>query len=89
MFHSRGLNNKINSFYEKALRITYGDRSSSFEDLMKKDNSISIHHRNIEVLTTEMFKVKNNIASDIMKELFAPKMSPYAFVITIRLREGE
>ena len=24
-----------------------------------------------------MFKVKTNIASEIMKELFAPKMSPY------------
>ena len=24
-----------------------------------------------------MFKVKNNIAPEIMKELFAPKMSPY------------
>ena len=27
MFHSRSLNNKINSLYERALRITYGDRS--------------------------------------------------------------
>ena len=24
-----------------------------------------------------MFKVKSNIASEIMKEVFAPKMSPY------------
>ena len=24
-----------------------------------------------------MFKVKNNVAPEIMKELFAPKMSPY------------
>ena len=77
MFHSRGLNNKINSLHERALRITYGDRSSSFEDLLKKDNSVSIHHRNIQALATEMFKVKNNIAPEIMKELFAPKMSSY------------
>ena len=26
-----------------------------------------------------MFKVKNNIAPEIMKELFSPKMSPYNF----------
>ena len=77
MFHSRSLNNKINSLHERALRITYGDRSSSFENLLKKDNSVSIHHRNIQALATEMFKVTNNIAPEIMKELFAPKMSSY------------
>ena len=77
MFHSRGLSNKINSFHERALRITYGDRSSLFQDLLKKDNSASIHHRNIQTLEAEMFKIKNNVAPEIMKELFAPKMSPY------------
>ena len=74
MFHSRSLNSKINSLHERALRITYGDRSSPFENLLKKDNSVSIHHRKIQALATEMFKVKNNIAPEIMKELFAPKM---------------
>ena len=29
MFHSRGLNNKINRIHERALRITYNDKSSS------------------------------------------------------------
>ena len=71
MFYSRSLNNKINSLHERALRITYGD---SFENLLKNDNSVSIHHRNIQALATEMFKVKNNNAPEIMKELFAPKM---------------
>ena len=28
MFHGRNLNNKINSMHGRALRITYGDRSS-------------------------------------------------------------
>ena len=77
MFHSRGLNNKTNSLHERALRITYGDRSSLFEDLLKKDNSISIHHRNIQALATEIFKVKNNIATEISEEFFAPKISHY------------
>ena len=77
MFHSRSLNNKINSLHERALRITYGDRSFSFENLLKKGNSISIHHRNIQTLATKMFKVKNNTAPEIMKEIFATKMSSY------------
>ena len=77
MFDSRSLNNKINSLHERTLITTYGDRSSSFENLLKKDNSVSIHDRNIQALANEMFKVKNNIAPEIMKELFAPKMSSY------------
>ena len=77
MFHSRSFNNKINSLHERAWSITYGDRSSPFENLLKKDNSVSIHHRNIQALATEIFKVKNNIALEIMKELSAPKMSSY------------
>ena len=47
MFHSRGLNNKINRIHERALRITYKDKSSTFQELLEKDNSVSIHHRNI------------------------------------------
>ena len=76
MSHSRYFNNKINSLHERALRTTYGHRSHLFQDLLKKENLVSIHHRNIEVLVTEMFKVKNNIAPEITKEPFAPKMSP-------------
>ena len=63
MFHSRGLNNRINALYERGLRITYGDRLSSFQDLLKKDNLISIHYKNIQGLKTGMFKLKNNIAT--------------------------
>ena len=61
MFHSRTLNNKINSIHERALRITYNDIKSRFEELLNKDNSVSIHHRNLQVLTIEMFKIKSNL----------------------------
>ena len=44
---------------------------------MTEDNPVSNDHRNIQALATEMFKVKNNIAPDIMKEPFASKMSPH------------
>ena len=63
-FHSRVLNNKINSLIERALKITYGDKSSSFQDLLRKDNSVSIHRRNLQSPITEMFKMKNGIAPE-------------------------
>ena len=76
IFHSKGLNNKINSLHERALRIRYGYSSSSFQDLLKKVNSASIHYTNMQALATEMVKVKNDILPKIMKEVFAPNMSP-------------
>ena len=51
MFHSRTINNKINRLHERALRIAYSDFKSSFECLLMKDNSLSIHERNMQNLT--------------------------------------
>ena len=77
MFHSRGLNNKINSIHERALRITYGDKTSTFQQLLEKDNSVSVHHRNLQALATEMFKISNNLSPDIVKEIFQKIIVPY------------
>ena len=66
MFYSRALNNKINSVHERALRITYNDSKSTFKDLLNKDNSVSIYHKNLQILTIEMFKLKNNMAPEFL-----------------------
>ena len=39
MLHSRDFNNRINSIHERALRITYGDKIFSFQNLLEKCNS--------------------------------------------------
>ena len=51
MFHNGSLNNKINRLHERCLRIIYNDRSSNFEELLNKDNSVSIHYNNVHALT--------------------------------------
>ena len=50
MLHSRTLHNKINCIHEEALRIVYSDYKSSFNTLLEKAGSSSIHHRNIQLL---------------------------------------
>ena len=70
LIHNRGLNNKINHIHERALRTVYDDYSSSFEDLLNKDKSVTIHQRNLQQLAIEIFKVKIVTASTIMKEVF-------------------
>ena len=39
IFHSRQLNNGINNIHERALQIIYQDYTTSFTDLLAKDNS--------------------------------------------------
>ena len=50
MLHSRDLNRKINQIHERALQIVYKGNSSSVIELLKKDNSVCIHDRNIQSL---------------------------------------
>ena len=54
---SRKLNNRINHIHERGLRMVYEDYTSSFQDLLKKSGSVSIHHRNIQLVVTEMLKI--------------------------------
>ena len=77
MFDSRRLNSKINSIHERALRITYQDHISTFQELLNKDNSVSIHHRNFQALATEMFKIHRGLSPDILREIFVRKISLY------------
>ena len=70
MICNRGLNNKINHIHERALRIAYSDYSSSFEGLLNKDKSVTIHQRNLQQLAIEIFKVKRGIVPIIMNEIF-------------------
>ena len=69
-FHSRTFNNKINKFHERALRIVYRNQNLSFKELLVLDKSFCIHHRNLQKLATEMYKIKNNIAPILIQELF-------------------
>ena len=70
MFHNRALNNRINKIHERALRLVYQNKNLSFSELLELDNAVTIHQRNLQVLVTEIFKVKNNLSPEIMKQIF-------------------
>ena len=70
MFHSRTDNIKINRLHERCLRIVYNDKQSSFNKLLEKDGSVSIHMRNIQILATEMYELINNLSTLILNGVF-------------------
>ena len=77
MFHNRTLNNRINALHEKALTLVYNDSALSFENLLSLDESFTIHHRNLQKLATEMFKIKNNLSPLFMNKVFSDSTNPY------------
>ena len=70
MFCSRTLNAKINKLHERALRVVYKCDHLTFQQLLEKDTSFTIHERNLQKLAVEMFKVKNKISPLPVQELF-------------------
>ena len=62
MCHSRELNNKINRVHERCLHLIYNDKISTFQELLDKDRSITIHQRNLQRLAIEMFKAVKGIS---------------------------
>ena len=52
------------------MRVVYIYYKSSFDELIKKYDSCTIHERNLQKLVTEIFNVKMNLAAGIMKDVF-------------------
>ena len=53
-----------------SIRIVYSDNQSTFEELLEKENTVSVHQRNLQFLATELYKVSNDLSADLMKDLF-------------------
>ena len=70
MFHSRTLTSKINSLHERALRIFCSNYKSLFYELLEKDKSFSIHHKNIQSLAIKIYKFLHNLSPCIMNNIF-------------------
>ena len=70
MFHSRTLNNKISRIHERALRTVYSDYNSSFNELLDKDGSFTIHQKKVQSLAIEIYKYLHGLSPAILNEVF-------------------
>ena len=73
MCHSRSDNRKTNMLHERCLRITYNDQQSSFTELLNKDNSASVHIRNIQRFVIETFRFYNGLSPPLMSNMLKLK----------------
>ena len=51
--------------------------SNRIKQLLEKDHSVTVPHKNLQVLVTEIFKVKNSLGPDFMKDVFELKEPQY------------
>ena len=82
MLHSRKLNSKINRLRDYT--IMYNNNPSTFEELLELDNSVSIHHRNLQCLAMELYKIFSAIPPDIINDIFPLNI---LFIYDIRKRQ--
>ena len=85
MFHDRKIENKINKIQERALRIAYRDNTSQFKELLEKDNSVSVHQKNLQLVMIEIYKTKNRLNPPFMIEIFGDKEVSYQLRSTSKL----
>ena len=65
-------NNKINRLHERYLHLIHYDRRSSFQELLEKNISVSIHD-SLRALDIEMYKIHYGISTSIINEIFILK----------------
>ena len=68
MFQNRTLNNRINKIHERALRLVCKNETFlSFDELLKRNKSVSIQQKNLKLLPTEIYKTKNDTFHFVQK----------------------
>ena len=62
---------RINRSNQRALRIICNNNNDfRFEDLLLKVTSMSVHLNNISLLDKELCKVKNNLSTHLISDIF-------------------
>ena len=64
------LSEKIKHLHERYQRLAQNDKLSSYEELLGKDESVSVHHINIQGFAIEMLQIKHDQSREIIVDKF-------------------
>jgi hypothetical protein len=70
---------KLERLNERALRFVYDDKNSTYQQLLVKLGTPSLHLGRLRLLATEVYKVTRKIGPPLMDDLFSPQNSTYNF----------
>ena len=77
MFCGKDANHKINRTHKRALRILHNDYDSSFNILLEKSDTVTIHIKNLQKLMLEIFKSMNHLNPSYIWHLHERKEIQY------------
>ena len=77
MFSNKGDQDKIISIHKRSLRITHNDPLLKYDEFVSENNIPKIHQRHLQILMTEIFKIKNKIGPELLGDLVKNKVQPY------------
>ena len=55
---------------ERYLRLNQNNKLSSYKELLEKDGSVSVNHRNIQSLAIEMIQIKHGQSHETVTDIF-------------------
>ena len=77
MFHDRMVNKKTLTCMKGPHGLFIKGYIGSFEDLLKRERSVTIHFRNIQSLAKELPKVKQNFSNSMLWTIFQTQSISY------------
>ena len=77
MFCSKTPNQKIVRAHKRALRVTYRDNFSPYEELLQRGHHVNIHQRNLQNLMQEVYKSLKKLNPSFIWEFFKILDIPY------------
>ena len=67
----------ISKIHERTLRLILNDHTSNTDTLLQNNNDTCNHHRNIQTLMAEIYKIKNNLNPPVMDFIFERRNNTY------------
>ena len=77
MFCGKTANEEVNRVHKRSLRVLLNDFDSTFEELLHRNDEVSIHVQNVQKLMLEVYKCITSGNPSFLWEFFNRKMLPY------------
>ena len=86
MFCGKTTNDEVNRVHKRALRVLLNDYDSSFEELLHRNEEVTIHKKNLQKLILEVYRYVTSGNPSFLWEFLNKKVPPYTLRINSLLR---
>ena len=81
MFCGKATNDKVISVQKRGLRLLLNDYTSGFEELLNRNEGVTIHEKNCQKLMLEVYRCMTSGNPSFQWEFFDEKVLPYSLRI--------